>query len=68
MICKKCKTQINLIFKCPICKGIYDEYYSCPNCKIYCTKKIRLRRTYVYDWHSENNNNVEDCVVKAKID
>lgn len=64
MICKECGATMYLDDKDVNFKGNYDNYWNCPNCQTGCIEEIRYSKKHREIWHSENNDDVKDYVIK----
>ena len=49
-------------------KGNYDIYWNCPNCQTSCIEEVRFGQKFKERWHSEENNEAKDEMLKFKID
>lgn len=71
---------INTKFRCRECghlmvlddidydfKGKYDNYWNCIKCRTSCIEEVRFSKRFRELWHSENNDNVKDEIIKHKI-
>jgi hypothetical protein len=67
MICKECEAIMYLDDRDYDFKGKYDNYWNCPNCQTSCIEEVRFSKRYRELWHSENNNEVKDYVIKHSI-
>mgnify|MGYP007123127803 CR=1 FL=1 len=67
MKCRECGSNMYLDDKDYNFKGCYDNYYNCEKCNTSCIEEIRYNKSFLEIWHSENDNEVKDYVVKPPI-
>ena len=69
MICKECGSKMYLDDKDRRFKGNYDNYWCCENdkCITSCVEEVRFGQSFKEIWHSENNDEVKDYVIKHNI-
>ena len=46
-------------------KGNYDDYLICENCQTSCILQVRYSKPFKEIWHSENDNKVNDYILKV---
>lgn len=68
MTCKYCNSEMRIDDRDKRFKGCLDVYWICDNCTGSCIEEIRFSQRYRELWHSENNNEVKDEIIKHKID
>lgn len=69
MICKECGSDMYLDDQDYNFKGNYNNYWNCEkdDCLTSCIEQVRFGQSFKEEWHSENNNEVKDYVVKHNI-
>ena len=69
MICKECGEEMYLFDHDLIVKDIFDNYWCClnDNCLTFCFEQFHYGQSFKQLWHSENNNQVNDYVIKYNI-
>ena len=69
MKCKECGAEMFLDDKDYNFKGNYDNYWCCEddNCLTSCIEEVRFGQSFKEIWHSENNDEVKDYVIKHNI-
>ena len=68
MICRECGAEMYLEDKDYEFKGKYDNYWICRNCQTSCIEEVRFSQRYRELWHSENNDEVKDKIIKYTIE
>lgn len=68
MICKECNLEMRKDDVDKRFDGCKDIYWVCDFCLTSCIEQIRYSQSCREYWHSENDGNVKDYVVKKKID
>lgn len=68
MICKECGAIMRIDDRDYRFKGCYDLYWACDDCCTSCIEEIRYSQSFKEIWHSENNDEVKDYVIKHSID
>ena len=67
MICKECGSKMCIDDRHTNFKGNYDIYWVCENCQTSCIEEVRFTQSFREVWHSENNDEVKDYVIKHKL-
>lgn len=67
MICKYCNSEMRLDDKDRDFPGKYDNYWICNNCTGSCIEEVRFSQRFREIWHCENNNEVQDEIVKYQV-
>ena len=68
-VCRECGSEMFLDDRDFNFKGNYDNYWLCEDesCLTSCFEQVRFGQSFKEEWHSENNNEVKDYVIKHKI-
>lgn len=65
MVCRECGATVYLDTKDYRFKGHCDYYWNCPECQTSCIQEVRYGQPVKEIWHSENNGEVKDYIIKS---
>ena len=64
MVCRECGSEMLLDDKDITSKGIYDNYWCCPQCSTGCIEQVRGAKSFREYWHSENGAESKDYTIR----
>lgn len=67
MNCRECGSKMYLDDKDYRFKGNYDNYWNCEECQTSCIEEVRFGQSFKEIWHSENNDEVKDYIIKHQL-